>query len=404
MLRVMPSEVAAMNAEMVALTRAGRWQCALVLFRAMPGLRVAPTVSSRNAVLSAYGSAAKWAEVLHVLRRWLALGVVVDAVSYSAAIHTCGMSSRPSLALRFFEEVSSCSDLRPTATTLGAAVAACARGGLWQHSLALLDRACGAALPLSIVAFNAAVTACSRSRQWWVSLSLLRTSGRYVLSPDVFTFNAALSSGESGIVDDVLMLLRVRRVMPDVITYNSSLSALATTGAWETAARFVSDMRLAQIPPDIITFNSLIAAGRQALQWAHCLHQFLDLGTVASQPSMVTFGDMLVSFSGNSRWQLALSLLQGMSSCSALPDVLMLATATNAFILAGAWHCLHGAWLKLCRRMIGYLLNRPPLATRSRRSGSLTPMVSAHHDGLVLPGPTWRLLCRRQSSPLSQFL
>jgi len=50
-----------------------------------------------------------------------------------------------------------------------------------------------------------------------------------------------------------------RGLLPDIISFNSAISACESVGQWETALNMLDEMRARGITPDIITNNSLIS-------------------------------------------------------------------------------------------------------------------------------------------------
>ncbi|OLP88823.1 Sodium/hydrogen exchanger 7 [Symbiodinium microadriaticum] len=116
---------------------AARWEMAIALLVACPGLRVQPNEFTYNSVISACERSGQWVAAL----------AVFDAM--------------PSAIPR-------------NVVTFGAVISACEKAARWQEALALTDLMESQGVARNAIIFCAAITACGQGEQWQPALSLLQ--------------------------------------------------------------------------------------------------------------------------------------------------------------------------------------------------------------------------------------
>lgn len=101
--------------------------------------------------------------------------------------------------------------------------------------------------------------------------------------PNVVTYNTAITACTAGGQEQkasVLMdLMRQDGVAPDIITYNSMITACAAGGRHGKAVDLLREMRADGITPDIISYNSTITACAHGGQWKQALSIFERMQT-----------------------------------------------------------------------------------------------------------------------------
>ena len=61
--------------------------------------------------------------------------------------------------------------------------------------------------------------------------------------------------------------MRLRRLEPDVITFNAAMSACEKTTQWLQALGMFADMRLRHVDSDVVACNAAICTCRKGTQW-----------------------------------------------------------------------------------------------------------------------------------------
>ncbi|CAE8591706.1 unnamed protein product [Polarella glacialis] len=151
-----------------------------------------------------------------------------------------------------------------------AAISACEKGGQWQLALTLLSLMPEAKVVPNEITYSAAISACEKSGQWQVALKLLSLMPQARVVPNEITYNAAISACEKGgqwqVALNLLSLVPEARVVPNEITYNAAISACSKGGQWQLALNLLSLMPEARVMPDEITYNAAISACERSQQ------------------------------------------------------------------------------------------------------------------------------------------
>ena len=65
--------------------------------------------------------------------------------------------------------------------------------------------------------------------------------------------------------------MRSSQLEPNVISYNSAISACEKGQQWEQALRLLLEMRSSRLEPNVISYNSAISACSKGQQWEQAL-------------------------------------------------------------------------------------------------------------------------------------
>merc|ERR1712060_992000 len=83
--------------------------------------------------------------------------------------------------------------------------------------------------------------------------------------------NAAISACDKGARSHealgMFLDMRLRRLEPDVITYNAAIGACANGARWRDALGMFSDMRFRRLEQDVITYSAAINACEKGARW-----------------------------------------------------------------------------------------------------------------------------------------
>ena len=84
-----------------------------------------------------------------------------------------------------------------------------------------------------------------------------------------------------------------REITPDVITYNTLISAFSNCQQTDRAIELFQKMQVQRIIPDVITFNALFAACEQSAEWEKALDLFSEMKRKKVQPDVISFNSLI---------------------------------------------------------------------------------------------------------------
>ena len=83
--------------------------------------------------------------------------------------------------------------------------------------------------------------------------------------------------------------MRQRRLEPDVITYNSSISSCEKGRQWLAALRLLRQMRQRRLEPNVITYSSSISSCEKGQQWVAALELLRQMRQRRLEPNAITY-------------------------------------------------------------------------------------------------------------------
>eukprot|EP00913_Durusdinium_trenchii_P021166 g19888.t1 len=185
--------------------------------------------------------------------------------------------------LRLFQQ----SDLASNTVTDNAAISAFAAGGDWQGALAMLSHMDDA----DDISYVAAISACRSERNWQLALQLLRRC-----PGNVVACSAAIAHRTGP--------------APNVVTYNSLISACGKGQQWLHAIHLLAEARQAKLRPGIVALNSATTACEKGRQWQHA-EQLLRNGEAAGlKLDIIGFSAATSACEKGWEWNRAVGLLQ----------------------------------------------------------------------------------------------
>ncbi|CAE7201420.1 unnamed protein product [Symbiodinium natans] len=152
----------------------------------------------------------------------------------------------------------------------------------WQQALGRLCQAEGH--PCAIAAWTSCITACKGGGRWQIALGL---------------HAAMMRSG----------------LEASVVSYGSTVSALAADAQWVWVLRALEDMASCQLQPNVVVLNSAI---RSCQEWAVAIALLADLQQ-SLRADAISFNAAIAASADN--WEVAVAILQQMQEASVLQDV-----------------------------------------------------------------------------------
>ena len=169
-------------------------------------------------------------------------------------------------------------------------------------------------------------------------------------SPNTFTYNAAIHACRNNARGGVLweraieLLRRMHRcgVAPDVVSYNSTISACEKAGQWERALELLSEMQEHGLEPDVISYSATISACEKGGEWRRALELFNEMRRRRPEiePNSFIYNAMISACEkarGGAEWQCAIELLDEMTERGIEPDVISYSAAISACEKGGEW-------------------------------------------------------------------
>eukprot|EP00913_Durusdinium_trenchii_P000268 g243.t1 len=287
----------AFHTGIAALGRAERWLAALALVEHLPTRRPSPSFSATTAL--------PWHHALQLLHHLRHRRLRATCKAFSACLASrAAARGRPTpwrWALSVSTELPRLRVLLDPAA-LGTVVQSLATFSQWRKAQMLLN--CCWRL-VNVATLNAAVSACERVAAWPQALCYADPSG--LVLPDIITYNTALSAcGNGGKLQQVVNLMaKMRRVVrldarfvrfvpEDAITYTAAISTCEKRLHWQGSVGFLDEMR-----------DAHLRANEKGEQW---LRAFSLFSTVA--PSVITYNGCLSATAKVQLWRAALDLLQ----------------------------------------------------------------------------------------------
>ncbi|CAE7800910.1 unnamed protein product [Symbiodinium sp. CCMP2456] len=211
------------------------------------------------------------------------------------------------------------------------------RSHAWQKALSRLQEAsAGSGSGASIAAWSSCIKACKGEGRWPIAIGLHDAMMRSIIKPNVVSYGSTVSALAADVqwvwVLKALEDMESRFLQPNLVVLNS---AIRSCGEWNVALALLDDLQQNLLEADVISFNAAIAAcvhnwevGVEILQQ---MHEALILQDV------VTSTGVIKACGSSIQWQVALEVLDTTSRKGLRLDVLCFNCALNACEAASRW-------------------------------------------------------------------
>ncbi|CAJ1425048.1 unnamed protein product [Effrenium voratum] len=310
-----PSLVA-YNAALSALA-AELWERALGLFSKLSSDLQLDSISC-GATMSSF-SPAMWQEALDLLSltslRRLQLSVVSYGLAARAAAWRKSLAVLPELLRR---------GMKVELATCGAVLSSCEKASQWRQTLDTLNQQQQhRAWPQpNVVAYSAAIAACEKARNWPMALHLLRSMSEIGIQPDLVALNSALSACPWELALCLGEVAVSHSMQLNTVSYNILLSALSVGQSFSQSRELevLEDMRRSLLQPDVVTYNTLLSATLRRADWQAACGYLEEMPQVLLAPDEVSFATALATCDQAKQWQVALRLLAQMRRQRLAPE------------------------------------------------------------------------------------
>jgi len=319
------------NAALSACARAGQWESAIELLEKMEvSSEVVPDAVTYGTILAACESGKQWHLVLKYAQRLQERNLSLDGLSLTSVLHACQQLGMAKEALRYLEIMKSSSMEQqervtsgwqrkgvrqplkgPDAVAYRLVISACARGGLWEEGLRLLQelRETFGVAP-DVVAYTAAMNGCEYAGEWKEAFKLLEMMRKDGVEPNQVTMGAVISScavasgnavkrGEEHEAtlakQKALQLLKVMKkdesvVDPNIVVYNAAIRACGEALDLEGALHLLEELQDTGLEPTVVTYGSLMTACERVGNLDGASKVFKYMRSQEMEPNEIIYG------------------------------------------------------------------------------------------------------------------
>ncbi|CAK9018568.1 unnamed protein product [Durusdinium trenchii] len=311
---------------------------AAVAIRPSPSLRNAPDDGTRQVGMEDlkdatqrivhYGRSGRWPHVLAVFHQLGHRNAEPDVKCCNAVLSGCRDWSKAVAVLQEATQMR----LKRDAVTLASLLRG--RQGEWEKSFSTLSEAAKSEVSLDAVFYMNILASCSTARRWKESAHLLRHLGIKRHRYDQQHCNSVMAScdGRWELTCHLLKVEQQRSLQVDVIAVNSAIHACAADHdghAWEQGVMILLGTAEMRVSPDIISFNTAMSA------CAHCQPQLVllllrRLCRHRCRPDVVTCSSLIAACSRSSLGHQSMKLMKSMRKRSIEINTYTYATAISA--------------------------------------------------------------------------
>ncbi len=180
-----------------------------------------------------------------------------------------------------------------------------------------------------VVTCNSAVASCAKRSAWRTSMLCLEIMSDCRVSLNAASFSSILTGTLHWcVVVDVLNGMGTRQVLPDVVSYSSTMRIYDEVSQWHRAVAALCRMET----PNAVSYSSVGES-----QWYLALHLLRRMSTCSLVPTVINCGSCISSCQSSGRWQVSLDLLVESSQHKISANVVCYSSAISACELVGHW-------------------------------------------------------------------
>lgn len=276
------------NALISAVQNSEQWERALSILFTMNSQNVVPDTISYNAVISSCSKGQQWESALDIFECMQQNSIENTVVTCNSMVTALSRGEQWERALSIFLSMQ-CMHLRPDIITYSSAISAYEEGRKWEEVLALIRNMYHNLIPPNVVTCNAAINAVGKCGQWQQAIHLFRLIQESQQLPDIVSFNTAIMSCATVSWHHALSLATSMRnfvLQPDAITHNTVLHSFAQCQQVDHAVSYLHGQQAEGFQPNVISFNSLLSACVTADQWFLALDVLSDMLVLRVTPDI----------------------------------------------------------------------------------------------------------------------
>ena len=180
-----------------------------------------------------------------------------------------------------------------------------------------------------VVTCNSAVASCAKRSAWRTSMLCLEIMSGCRVSLNSASFSSILTGTlQWCFVLDVLNGMGTRQVLPDVVSYSSTMRICDEVSQWHRAVAALCRME----NPNAVSYSSV---GEN--QWHLALHLLRRMSTCGLVPTVVNCGSCISSCQSSGCWRVSVDLLVETVQHKISANVICYSSAISACELVGHW-------------------------------------------------------------------
>jgi len=237
--------------------------------RQFPTLPVNVDIGVYNCAIDSYRKRGMWREALQVYEASITNGVKPSINTYTQILLACANDSEYDIAMKFLNHIQQEKNVPPSVDIFNAVIEVCTHTSRYTEALQLLNglKSCG--LSPNRMTYSRVLNALGQSGEVYEAINLLEQMKSDSLNPSISDYNRVLGAcAKAGDVNKAEMILSEvhgdSSVQPDVVTYNSVLTAMLRCEDKESASLdamldILDEMKLdALTKPDVVTYSILM--------------------------------------------------------------------------------------------------------------------------------------------------
>lgn len=260
------------------------WEEALSLLNKMNAMEILPNVASSASCMKACGKGGPWPMALEVLQQSFNLGISPDLRLLTGAISSLDGQWR--IAVHLFGSMPDLG-LSPDIVAFNTVLKALGKGKEWEIAFAFFHAMDRQVSP-SIVTANTVIAMLSITKKWWLTLDILENLPSKMLLPDRITYQSTLKAlGGCSQWEQAIKLL-YDMAGAEAVEFGLTLSACSNAHQWPHALQLLSLLRERNVKEDLRLQDAVMNACGQAKEWQHAVVVFAELGLEVDQRAIST--------------------------------------------------------------------------------------------------------------------
>jgi pentatricopeptide repeat protein len=212
-----------------------------------------------------------------------------------------------------------------------------------EHKMCMDDRAKVVKLlngmPLSYTSFKEAIHTCDKSGEYLKALELLKLMVIAEIKPDVVVYslviNACARGGQSERALELLAEMRTKDVTPNVLTYNAALHACNKCGKWGQTVELLAEMKKEGLQPNASSYREAVDACGKLAKWQKAVDLVQAMRSEGVLPNVITYNTAIHACTKTKQSKMAVDFFQELLQTFDTPDMMRRREKVNALANAG---------------------------------------------------------------------
>ncbi|CAE7563421.1 unnamed protein product [Symbiodinium natans] len=213
-------------------------------------------------------------------------------------------------------------------------------GCSWAFSASAITCVSGSCIPPSDPQTPIDAQACYNQHQAWVENQTVSAWTNWLALLPWWLSNVLVMQNVSVQSGDFLSwsnFAREAAPIPDIITYNTSMSVCERAGEWQAASHLFGEVAQESLQADVITYSAAVGACERSSNWQQALEYLTGLESASLQADAVLYGAAVSACARAGNWEVALGLLKDVDGKRLSSDVIIFNAAISACERGSAW-------------------------------------------------------------------